>query len=100
MEKESANESGTILQSNLGNGSWDVEDNLSLYIQQRLGPRHLPLTTIIPITIVYLCIFVFGLFGNLSTCLVIVKNKYMHTPTNVYLANLAVSDLLTHTVGK
>ncbi|TRY68661.1 hypothetical protein TCAL_02500, partial [Tigriopus californicus] len=96
---DATNESGITLRSNFGNGSSEMEDNLSLYIQQRLGPRHLPLTTIIPITIVYLCIFVFGLFGNLSTCLVIVKNKYMHTPTNVYLANLAVSDLLTHTVA-
>eukprot|EP00094_Tigriopus_californicus_P002588 TCALIF_02500-PA protein Name:"Similar to CapaR Neuropeptides capa receptor (Drosophila melanogaster)" AED:0.38 eAED:0.38 QI:0/0.5/0.2/0.6/0.5/0.6/5/0/278 len=99
MEMDATNESGITLRSNFGNGSSEMEDNLSLYIQQRLGPRHLPLTTIIPITIVYLCIFVFGLFGNLSTCLVIVKNKYMHTPTNVYLANLAVSDLLTHTVA-
>ena len=51
-------------------------------------------------TVVYLAMFVVGVFGNLSTCLVIIKNKYMHTPTNVYLANLAVSDLLTHLVGK
>jgi hypothetical protein len=28
------------------------------------------------------------------------RNKYMQTPTNVYLANLAVSDLLTHVVGE
>eukprot|EP00095_Tigriopus_kingsejongensis_P007079 snap_masked-scaffold3566_size8204-processed-gene-0.0 protein:Tk07079 transcript:snap_masked-scaffold3566_size8204-processed-gene-0.0-mRNA-1 annotation:"g-protein coupled octopamine" len=76
----------------------DEIPDLSTYIEQRLGPRHLPLTTIVPMTVVYLFIFVFGLFGNLSTCLVIVRNKYMHTPTNVYLANLAISDLLTHTV--
>ena len=81
------------------NASSDI-DNLDLYIEQRLGARHLPLTTIVPISAVYACIFVVGVLGNMSTCLVIMKNKYMQTPTNVYLANLAVSDLLTHLVGK
>lgn len=74
--------------------------SLSLYIERRLGARHLPLTTIVPISAVYACIFLVGVLGNISTCLVIYKNKYMQTPTNVYLANLAVSDLLTHLVGK
>ena len=41
-----------------------------------------------------------GVLGNVATICVILKNKYMHTPTNVYLANLAISDLLTHLVGK
>ena len=53
-----------------------------------------------PISLVYSCIFFVGVFGNVSTCLVIWRNKYMQTPTNLYLANLAVSDLLTHLVGK
>ena len=70
------------------------------YIAQHLGAQHLPLTTIIPISVVYAIIFVVGVLGNVSTILVIFKNKYMHTSTNVYLANLAISDLLTHLVGK
>jgi neuromedin U receptor 2 len=52
------------------------------------------------ISVVYATIFVVGVLGNVSTILVILKNKYMHTPTNVYLANLAISDLLTHLVGE
>ena len=70
------------------------------YISKHLGDQHLPLTTIIPITVVYSIIFIVGVLGNVSTISVILKNKYMHTPTNVYLANLAISDLLTHVVGK
>ena len=70
------------------------------YIAQHLGAQHLPLTTIIPITVVYSIIFIVGVLGNVSTICVILKNKYMHTPTNVYLANLALSDLLTHVVGE
>ena len=77
-------------------------DNSTLdeYIARHLGARHLPLTTIVPISVVYACIFIVGVLGNVSTCLVIYKNKYMQTPTNVYLANLAISDLLTHIVGE
>lgn len=70
------------------------------YVGRHLGPRHLPLSTIVPISAVYAAIFVVGVLGNASTCLVIWRNKYMQTPTNVYLANLAVSDLLTHLVGE
>ena len=70
------------------------------YIADRLGAKHLPLTTSIPISVVYAIIFVVGVLGNVSTICVILKNKYMHTSTNVYLANLAMSDLLTHLVGK
>ncbi len=74
--------------------------DMEAYIARRLGAQHLPLTTIVPISVVYAVIFVLGVLGNVSTILVILKNKYMHTPTNVYLANLAISDLLTHLVGK
>ena len=65
-----------------------------------MGAQHLPLTTIVPITAVYAVIFLVGVLGNICTILVIIKNKFMHTSTNAYLANLAISDLLTHLVGK
>jgi len=74
--------------------------DVSAYIASHLGAQHLPLLTIVPISVVYTIIFILGVLGNVSTILVISKNKYMHTPTNVYLANLAISDLLTHLVGK
>ena len=38
---------------------------------------------------------VLGLIGNLATCLVITRNEYMRTTTNIYLFNLAVADLAT-----
>jgi neuromedin U receptor 1 len=38
--------------------------------------------------------FVVGVFGNLLTCVVIYCDRTMHTATNYYLFNLAVSDLL------
>ncbi|XP_013142599.1 PREDICTED: neuromedin-U receptor 2-like isoform X2 [Papilio polytes] len=36
-----------------------------------------------------------SLAGNISTCAVIVRNRSMRTPTNYYLFNLAVVDLVT-----
>ncbi|CAH1399886.1 unnamed protein product [Nezara viridula] len=46
------------------------------------------------LTSLYSLIFVTGLIGNVSTCIVIAKNRHMHTATNYYLFSLAVSDLL------
>lgn len=58
------------------------------------GPRRDPLYVIVPITAIYMIIFVTGIIGNISTCIVISKNRSMHTATNYYLFSLAVSDFL------
>ncbi|XP_055616548.1 pyrokinin-1 receptor-like isoform X2 [Toxorhynchites rutilus septentrionalis] len=49
---------------------------------------------VIPISIIYSTIFVIGVLGNVITCIVISRNKSMHTATNYYLFSLAISDLL------
>lgn len=41
-----------------------------------------------------LLVFVFGVIGNLLTCIVIYYDRTMHTATNYYLLNLAVSDFI------
>lgn len=43
---------------------------------------------------IMLVLFIVGLVGNLLTCIVIYYDKSMHTATNYYLFNLAISDLL------
>lgn len=58
------------------------------------GPQRDSLYIVIPITTIYSLIFVTGILGNIFTCLVIVRNKSMHTATNYYLFSLAISDLL------
>lgn len=58
------------------------------------GPHRDSLYIVIPVTVIYSVIFVTGLLGNIFTCIVIIKNKSMHTATNYYLFSLAVSDLL------
>lgn len=58
------------------------------------------LSIILPISICYFLILVTGILGNLITCVVIAKNKTMHTATNYYLFNLAVSDFFVLIFGK
>ncbi|XP_036674379.3 pyrokinin-1 receptor isoform X1 [Drosophila suzukii] len=59
-----------------------------------LGPPRDPLAIVIPVTVVYSLIFISGVVGNISTCIVIKKNRSMHTATNYYLFSLAISDFL------
>ena len=77
-----------------GNLSAEHVDLASIF-----GPKRQELTKVIPITVVYCIIFVTGIVGNISTCLVIARNKYMQTATNYYLFNLAIADLLVLVLG-
>lgn len=63
------------------------------------GPTRDPLYVVIPITCIYMLIFISGVVGNISTCIVISKNRSMHTATNYYLFSLAVSDFLLLLAG-
>ncbi|XP_063991336.1 neuropeptides capa receptor-like [Diachasmimorpha longicaudata] len=69
------------------------------YLQLQLGPKHLPLQLVIPITVIYVFIFVMGIFGNVVTCWVILRNPIMQTATNYYLFSLAVSDVMLLVLG-
>lgn len=73
------------------NGQLDYEQLLF----ENLGERRKDTLSVVFLIGVYCIIFVTGVVGNLSTCVVIWRNTYMHTVTNYYLFNLAVSDLLT-----
>lgn len=75
--------------SNATYTEWNVDN----YLTTHWGPKHLPMDVVIPITIVYILIFVSGVVGNIAVCVVIVRNPSMHTATNCYLFSLAVSDL-------
>ncbi|NXD10457.1 NMUR1 protein, partial [Nothocercus nigrocapillus] len=62
-----------------------------------LGPQRS--SFFVPICAVYLLIFVVGAVGNTLTCIVILRHRFMRTPTNYYLFSLAVSDLLVLLLG-
>lgn len=44
--------------------------------------------------ILYTAIFVLGIFGNVLVCYVVFRNKAMQTVTNLFITNLALSDIL------
>ncbi|XP_017145463.1 pyrokinin-1 receptor isoform X2 [Drosophila miranda] len=75
-----------------------TDDNVPLWtagnVSQLLGPARDPLAIVVPVTVVYSLIFLSGVVGNISTCIVIKKNRSMHTATNYYLFSLAISDFL------
>lgn len=52
------------------------------------------------LTVIYVIIFITGVLGNVVTCIVIARNKGMHTAVNYYLFSLAVSDLLLLVSGE
>ena len=79
---------------------WDVKNLTEAeYLTKVLGPKYLPMRMVIPLTITYVVIFVTGIFGNIATCTVIVRNASMQTATNYYLFSLAISDLTLLILG-
>ncbi|CAL7936954.1 unnamed protein product [Xylocopa violacea] len=74
---------------------WDLKNLTEAeYLTKVLGPKYLPMKMVIPLTITYVIIFVTGIFGNIATCTVIIKNSSMQTATNYYLFSLAISDII------
>ncbi|KAK6629884.1 hypothetical protein RUM43_003705 [Polyplax serrata] len=75
----------------------ESDTNFTGYLDEVFQPSKAyrdPLYVVVPITILYATIFLTGIVGNVSTCIVIARNKHMHTATNYYLFSLAISDLL------
>ncbi|XP_053999844.1 neuropeptides capa receptor-like isoform X1 [Hylaeus anthracinus] len=98
IDMETSNEDTSDLHDFWKN--WDLR-NLSEteYLTKVLGPKYLPMRMVIPLTIVYVVIFVTGIFGNVTTCTVIIRNPSMQTATNYYLFSLAISDLTLLVLG-
>lgn len=77
-------------------GNWTA-DRLEAMLQRNIGPRQAK--SPICLTVLYVTIFLLGVFGNLCTCIVIIRYRSMHSTTNYYLFSLAISDLLILIVG-
>ena len=60
---------------------WNVDD----YLHHNFGAKQVPMFILAPITAVYILLFVSGVVGNVSTCIVIIPNSSMHAATNCYL---------------
>ena len=88
-----------MFNSSLLNSSEATTTQATVNLVDVLGPKRWDMFRIVPVTIIYSLIFVSGLIGNVSTCIVIAKNRYMQTATNCYLFNLAIADLLVLILG-
>jgi len=73
--------------------------DVDAFLEQHIGRRYRTVVESVALVTVYCVIFLTGIAGNVCTCIVIVRNKRMHTATNYYLFSLAVSDLLTLVLG-
>ncbi|XP_066136978.1 neuropeptide FF receptor 2 [Saccopteryx bilineata] len=54
--------------------------------------HHAPVAAIFIIS--YFLIFFLCMVGNTVVCFIVMRNKHMHTVTNLFILNLAISDLL------
>lgn len=77
-------------------GSFDSKSFVIAYLGKQKGDTGL----VVALTVVYMVVYLSGVLGNSLTFLVIYKNAYMRTVTNWYLMSLALSDLLTISVGE
>lgn len=68
---------------------WDSDINIT-YVNYYL---HQPQVAAIFISS-YFLIFFLCMVGNTVVCFIVIRNKHMHTVTNFFILNLAISDLL------
>ncbi|XP_043203801.1 neuromedin-K receptor-like [Amphibalanus amphitrite] len=73
----------------VGNGSGDEPLDFSDLIDSRGEASRTGV-----VILAYSAIILVSLFGNLLVCQVVVRNKRLHTVTNTFITNLAVSDVL------
>jgi hypothetical protein len=82
------------------NNSSDTMWNVDSYLfEQWETQQQLPMAIMLTITVIYVLLFVSGVVGNVVLCVVILRNRSMHTATNCYLFSLAVSDLTVLLLG-
>ncbi|XP_060551585.1 QRFP-like peptide receptor, partial [Ruditapes philippinarum] len=75
-----------------------VAENLSNIsvnnLKQNDSEMNIPLYIYIIVSIVNTVIFIVGTFGNILVIIVVLRVREMRTPTNVFLLNLSVADVL------
>ncbi|XP_066988713.1 pyrokinin-1 receptor-like isoform X2 [Macrobrachium rosenbergii] len=96
--------SGFLNFSNFPDGAAGVFDSPEAPGGQKDGgeegnPYNHDFSMTISMTVIYILITITGVLGNVATCIVIVRNRIMHTATNYYLFSMAISDLLLLAFG-
>jgi hypothetical protein len=71
------------------------------FLLAALGPQQMDdRAVLVLVTLFYAVLFLTGLMGNLSVCLVIVRSRGLHSAMNYYLVSLAVADLTILLLGE
>nr|XP_027197463.1 neuropeptide F receptor-like [Dermatophagoides pteronyssinus] len=73
--------------------NYDDESEKELF-QQYLRNQALETPILVTLIIVYAVLIFIGAFGNGLVCLAVARNPRMRTPQNLFIVNLAISDLL------
>ena len=88
---------GALYKGQSNNISNELED----FLLAVMGPQQMDdKFLLILITIFYLLLFITGLMGNLSVCIVIFRSKNLHTAMNYYLVSLAIADITIIIMGE
>ncbi len=94
-----SNQSGVFAMRNSCAANVYSEPAVTSYVLEVLGQKCLEDETRLATVFVYPLILALGTFGNLATCMLILRHKDMQTPTNLYLFSLACSDLIQLLLG-
>ena len=76
------------------------EEKLNLIKTIQGAPQRFNNATTIGLTYYYGVLLLIGIGGNVLTIFIIVTNAYMRTAPNFFLLSIALSDLVTLTIGK
>lgn len=82
------------------NGTDTVMEITYNHIRNVLGRKSQPLSIAVAFTVAYIMVFLTGVLGSFSICVVMHRNRYMRTNLNIFLLNLAVVDMINLLIGK
>lgn len=81
--------------------SVDVNSALNSSINRSVGAQHvaasLDLSRAVPVGMVLASFILFAIVGNILVILAVVCNRHLRIPTNYFIINLAMADLLLGT---
>lgn len=83
----------TTTEMSLANANDSINGTAESFVVRNDDLFHKPLVQFI-FSVLYLIIFLLGMFGNFLVCFVVARQRTMQTVTNFFISNLAVADIL------
>lgn len=73
--------------------NFSVEEALGVILEYRKSSRNLSESTEAVLIVVYSLLIGVGVCANMLVCFVVARKSQMHTPRNLYIVNLSISDM-------